>query len=66
MQAKFVNEAFDFMGWFHPNKKDPFEKSKEYYFKKELRKELSTIITKYKNNLKNEDIISILTDILKK
>jgi len=65
MRAKLIIEEFDMAGWWTPNKKDPFEKAREYSQRKDLKIELSNIVDRYKNDIKGEEILQILKDILK-
>ena len=63
---KIVNEHLDWTGKWIPEKKDPFEKTRDYYYKKELTERLLDIIKKYKDKLDSRIIVEIAKDIEKR
>ena len=56
MKAKLV-EHIDWTDKWISDKKDPFEKAREYDIKKDLNEELLKILTKYRDKLKAETIL---------
>ena len=66
MKAKHINEYIDYTGKWISDKKDPFDKARDYDIRKTLMEELLVIIQKYKGKLDKKIIVEVLSDIIRK
>ena len=63
---KLLREYIDWKGNWIPDKKDPFDKAREYDIKKDFSKELTIIIKKYQDKLSNKIVLDVLNNIINK
>jgi hypothetical protein len=63
---KIIKEYINWKGDWIPDKKDPFDKAREYDIKKDFSNELIVIIKKYQDKLSNKIVLDVLNNIINK
>jgi len=63
---KIIKEYINWKGDWIPDKRDPFDKAREYDIKKDFSNELIVIIKKYQDKLSNKIVLDVLNNIINK